>query len=238
MAESIPRPDYPATPYGATAVPARRSSWGAIFAGMFVALVVNLTLNLLGLAVGLSASYGGGAGGGTSLGVGIWFTIATIISLFIGGLVAGRMTNLRSVEGMFQGLVVWGLATFTVLLFAGGIVPLVNQEGGAARHALFQPTWLSQNYGYAGNQPQQAQPVQPNAQQPANASESGGNPITQATRANEHVGLPLIGAAWWGFGALFAGGIAAALGGWLGAPRGDSYYRMEGAGPGTTIRAP
>jgi hypothetical protein len=211
---------------------------------MFVALVVNLTLNLLGLAVGLSASYGGNAaGGGTSLGVGIWFTIASVISLFIGGLVAGRMTNMRSSEGMLQGLVVWGLATFTVLLFAGGLAPLVTQEGGSVRHALFQPGWMTQQnygYGYAGPQPQQPQQQAPSAgpsQQGVAAPESGGTPLTQATRVRERAGLPVIGAAWWGFGALFAGGIAAALGGWFGAPRGDKYP-MEGTGLGPTVRAP
>lgn len=98
----------------------RFMSWGAIFAGTFVALTVQVMLTLLGLAVRafdpviLQNTLAAGVG------VDIWLTVSSIISFFVGGLVAGRMLGIRSsLHGSLHGLTVWGLGTIFSLYMAG-----------------------------------------------------------------------------------------------------------------------
>src|SRR4051812_5097176 len=73
----------------------RRVSWGAVFAGMFIAIVTQILLALLGVGVGILSTdptgNAGASGKGLALGLGIWWAIASLISLFLGGWVAGRL---------------------------------------------------------------------------------------------------------------------------------------------------
>jgi hypothetical protein len=98
----------------------RFMSWGAIFAGTFVALTVQVMLTLLGLAVRafnpviLQNTLTAGVG------VDIWLIVSSIISLFVGGLVAGRMLGIRSpLHGSLHGLAVWGICTIFSLYMVG-----------------------------------------------------------------------------------------------------------------------
>lgn len=90
-----------------------RLSWGAIFAGFVVATVTQIVLSVLGMAIGFSVwdpRTGGYAGVG--IGAAIWFAATAIVSLFLGGLVLGRLAGvLKTKDGMLHGVVMWGLST-------------------------------------------------------------------------------------------------------------------------------
>jgi hypothetical protein len=90
-----------------------RISWGAIFAGALTAIVVAFLLNLLGLGIGLTTidpmtetKPFEGLGTGTL----IWWGISNLAALFIGGMVAGRMSGLpANSDGGLHGFLAWAL---------------------------------------------------------------------------------------------------------------------------------
>jgi len=76
-----------------------RISWEAILAGTLTALVVVSMLNLLGLGIGFSTIDPmtendplNGLGTGTL----IWLGLSNLVALFVGGMVAGRMSGYPS----------------------------------------------------------------------------------------------------------------------------------------------
>jgi hypothetical protein len=75
-----------------------RISWAAIFAGLIVALGVELLLSLLGIGIGASMIHAvnGTSASASSIGIGsgIWFLVSTLIALFSGGWVAGRLAGM------------------------------------------------------------------------------------------------------------------------------------------------
>lgn len=99
----------------------KRISWGAIFAGVVVALVIELGLGILGLGIGLGVinpATEQAPFAGVGIGAGIWFAISTVIALFAGGWVAGKMAGYpRSTTGFLHGMVMWGLATLLSFYF-------------------------------------------------------------------------------------------------------------------------
>lgn len=114
-----------------------RISWGAIIAGGITALSVAFLLNILGLGIGLStvdplteANPLDGLGTGTA----IWWGISNFAALFIGGMVAARMSGLPSnVDGALHGFLAWALYSLvTVYLVSSSIGGVVNGIAGAA----------------------------------------------------------------------------------------------------------
>src|SRR6476619_4773926 len=107
----------------------RRISWGAIAAGIVVVLVVQLMLMLLGLAIGTAtidpATTGSPEATTLGIGGGIWWLLATAISVFAGAWVAGRLAGMpTSTDGMLHGIVTWAAATLL------GIYLLTTTIGG------------------------------------------------------------------------------------------------------------
>ena len=96
-----------------------RVSWGAIFAGVAMALVTQLTLSLLGLGIGLSTIeplYEARPFENLGIGSVIWWGVTMLISLFIGGWVAGRLVGTpKPTYSVLHGLLTWSL--FTLLTF-------------------------------------------------------------------------------------------------------------------------
>lgn len=102
----------------------KRVSWGAIFAGAAFAATLQIWFNLVGLAIGLAA-FDPLAEGFTGLGVGavIWLVGATVISLFCGGLLAGRLTGSPSqLDRTLHGVCTWAVTTlFGMWIISSGV---------------------------------------------------------------------------------------------------------------------
>ncbi len=116
--------------------PLRRVSWGAVIAGMVIAIAVQMVLSLLGAGIGFStidplrqstpdaSSFG--------IGAGIWWAVSSIISLFIGGWVAGHLAGSpEKTDALLHGLLTWALAAIvTAYLLASAVGAVVR--GGAS----------------------------------------------------------------------------------------------------------
>lgn len=92
--------------------------WAAIIGGGVAGMGSYMLLELLGLATGLTALNPQSAEpvGGVPLGMGIWTGLITLVSAFIGGYIAARMSGLsRTSDGLLHGFVTWA---GTVILFA------------------------------------------------------------------------------------------------------------------------
>lgn len=104
--------------------------WGAVLAGVAVGLSIQLLLTLLGVASGLSMASVAGSDVGSS-GPLIWAAVSMLISAFVGGYVAARMSGLkRRADGVLHGAVSWAVTT---LLFA----VLATSIGGALVGTVF-----------------------------------------------------------------------------------------------------
>jgi hypothetical protein len=122
----------------------RRISWQAIFGGLIMVLAVQLLLTVLGISIGATAinpMKQQNPGEEIGMVTAISWIVISVISLFVGGWVAGRLSGLgRSSEGAMHGLVTWGAATLlTVYLLSstvggilGGVGKLLSQVLPAA----------------------------------------------------------------------------------------------------------
>lgn len=106
-----------------------RVSWGGIFAGTLVALGTQLLLMLLGMGIGFGIinPVTQESLGAIGVGAGIWILASSLISLFIGGWVACRISGVsEKLRSALHGLVVWSLFTFTAFYLmtsaAGGLI--------------------------------------------------------------------------------------------------------------------
>ncbi len=93
----------------------RRAAWSAIFAAAFIAAGIEFTLTALGITLGvpiITAASPANPLGAVGAGAAFWLGITTIISLFIGGYAAGRLSgSLRPAMGLWHGLAMWGLVS-------------------------------------------------------------------------------------------------------------------------------
>jgi hypothetical protein len=115
--------------------PGTRVSWSGVFGGVIVGVGTLLLLTALGLAVGITAvdpldpnasAIGTGAA--------IWSGLSLLISLFVGGWSAARMSMLWDrTAALFQGTLVWALSMLLILwLAASGIGLIAGQAFGLA----------------------------------------------------------------------------------------------------------
>jgi hypothetical protein len=151
-------------------------------AGVIIVLIVQFLLSLLGVGIGASTidpSHRGGTPEASSFGIGagLWWVVCSLISVFAGAWVAGRLAGMPDrTDGMLHGLVTWGLAmllliyllTTTVSSLVGGAFGIVGSAmqtagQGAAAGAAQQPGLLGpfqqdiqQLLGRARQQAQQA----------------------------------------------------------------------------------
>jgi hypothetical protein len=110
-----------------------RMSWGAVFAGFVVALALQALFSLLGAGLGAGAidpTEPGATFGGLGWGTGLYWLITSVISLFAGGWVAGRVAGtLFLPSAVVHGVCVWALATLAALYLTA------SAAGSAARLA-------------------------------------------------------------------------------------------------------
>jgi hypothetical protein len=120
---------------------ANRISWAAILAGAVLTLAIQLMLSLLGVGVGaatINPNAGQNAMSGLGAGSILWLIFSSIIALFVGGCVAGRLSGFtKRVDGLIHGAVVWGATTLVTLYFltsaAGGLISgAAGMVGGIA----------------------------------------------------------------------------------------------------------
>ncbi len=113
-----------------------RITWGAIIAGALTALAVVTMLNLLGLGIGLSTIDPmtendplSGLGTGTL----IWLGLSNLAALFVGGMVAGRMSGFPSQKDAgLHGFLAWALyAVVSFLLITSAVGSMVNGVSSA-----------------------------------------------------------------------------------------------------------
>jgi hypothetical protein len=115
----------------------RRISTAAVFGGLFVALGIQLLLSLLGIGLGASTIHptqeNGASAQNVGLGSAIWFAISSLISLFIGGWIAGRLAGIpRSIDAVIHGLITWSLsALFTIYLLSTTVGVIITGATGA-----------------------------------------------------------------------------------------------------------
>lgn len=99
-----------------------RVSWAAIFAGVACALGVTVLLSLLGLAIGFGVVdpiEDRNPTGGMATGSGIWFGLTTIVALFVGGFVGGRLAGIpMKMTAMLHGAVIWAITTIAMVYMA------------------------------------------------------------------------------------------------------------------------
>ncbi len=125
----------------AYAPPQRRISWGAVFAGALLALITELALSLLGAGIGLSTIdplQEQNPVNGLGTGAVIWYGLSTLVALYVGGLVAGRLAGApRRADGLLHGLLSWALVTlFTFYLLTTAVGSIISGVGGVAGRAL------------------------------------------------------------------------------------------------------
>lgn len=127
--------EYPAAPIQ------RSFSWTGIFAGTFLFLAIEVTFGVLGVAIFGSATNPVAAnpvGEGVSAGIGIWMVILSIIALYFGGKLSGRLTGASTRNaGMYAGLVTFGMSVFTAILITA--FALMSTVGGTAAMATASP---------------------------------------------------------------------------------------------------
>ncbi len=88
-----------------------RVNWGAVFAGLVIATALQVVLTVLGAAIGLTALDGPDSGRAFGIGAGIWALLVPLVSLFVGGMTAGHLANVRDrTDGFLHGALVWGLS--------------------------------------------------------------------------------------------------------------------------------
>jgi len=110
-------------------------SWGAIFAGVAIALVVQLLLNLLGAGIGAAVIDPGSNDNPSattlSVSTAAWFIVSGIISAFLGGYIASRLSGrpVRSTGGLH------GVATFAVTTLV--VIYLLTTSVGALVGGIF-----------------------------------------------------------------------------------------------------
>lgn len=141
---------------------AKRISWPAIFAGVVCAMGVQLFLSLLGVGIGASTIdplQENNPMAGVGSGAGLWFVFSSLVSLYVGGYVAGRVCGfVRRGDGMLHGILAWGLMSLlTVYLLSSALGRIMggvtNVFGQTARTvAAVAPQIVSEVGSQLGNE--------------------------------------------------------------------------------------
>lgn len=143
----------------------RPLSWSSIFLGALLALAISASLHILGLGITASAVDTNNKASDTLITVGgvsgVWFLVATAISLFVGGFVASSLAHtFTSSRAAVYGLGVWAMTT---LVSIAVIAPaLINGAGSAANTAGAVVDRAASVLGASGNTAGQAAQNAPN----------------------------------------------------------------------------
>lgn len=109
-----------------------RISWRSIFAGVIAVLAVSILLSLLGVALGfalLDPESATDIGNGSGTAVTIWTIISLLISLGVGGFIAGKLAGN---DGLIHGFLVWSLALLVGIWFGAMTINNAARITGSA----------------------------------------------------------------------------------------------------------
>jgi hypothetical protein len=208
--------EIPAAPIAA--VPGRRVSWGAIWAGMFVTVVLQVMFTVLGVACGIASLNPflnpPSEPTGSSYGALIWLLVSWLVAVWLGARVGGWMSGgPRRSDGSVHGVVVWSFAAAVILLLlTGASGARLGQSRGLARY------W-NRSTTMTARAPSGSTALAPTGRTPAE-TENQNQSSQHAAPANTGVNSPGgkgWGPALWTFIALILGLGAAAWGGAMGA---------------------
>jgi len=212
--DHTPHPVHENAPYAYSLI-----SWGSVLAGAAIAVVIGVMLNILGLAFGLSTLQPGdpNAGEAFGAGAGLWLALSTLLGMLVGGYVAARSAhNPDHHEGILHGAAVWAVGFLLALFLTGSTVggaafSGIQAAGGAAEAAT------SQAAGQAADT--------------ARAAADAATPDTPVERERAEAAADAGGAAaFWAFITMLASGVAAVIGGTLGARHDEKLHRPRGSG--------
>lgn len=122
----------------------KRISWAAVFAGVLIAVVIQITLSLLGIGIGLSTvdpKTEENPVQGLGVGAGIWYVVSSLIALFTGGWVAGRLSRTnQEFDGAIHGLLTWSIVSLLTLYFVttaiGGVLGGIGKLVGSTLNVV------------------------------------------------------------------------------------------------------
>ncbi|HEX3985740.1 MAG TPA: hypothetical protein VHX13_03935 [Acidobacteriaceae bacterium] len=129
--------------YRASGVPVVRSvtPWGAIWAGVFSFTAIWAVFGLLGAAIFSTAGNTANPSTGIGWGMGIWSIVLTMVAMYVGGHVTGRLASVTSRnEGALCGMTMFGLAVIAALVV---VVLSGVAAGNGAASAPFMLTVFS-----------------------------------------------------------------------------------------------
>lgn len=212
------------TAYPPAPVFARRISWGAIIAGLIVTLVCQISFTMLGVAIGVATIEPLNEQKpleGLGTGAAIWWIASSLISLSLGGCVAGRLAGVpRRGDGALHGIIMWGTVTLITFLLVG--TALGGLFGGAF-NALSKSVNSTLGQGAPAQIGEQIKGELDQLQRQAETTIQQG-PVTpqadeQLPETGQKAAPGTAKAALWSFVALLFGALVSALGGSRGAPR-------------------
>lgn len=108
--------------YGMRAWMRDRVRLAPVFAGFFVAVATNVFLVTTGIAIGVLSSSAptGGIAVAFATTTFIWFIVSSWLSLWLGGWFAAHMAGVAGMmDGILNGVAVWGLFIFASVLLGG-----------------------------------------------------------------------------------------------------------------------
>jgi len=207
----------------------KRISWGAIFAGVVVAVVIQMLLTLLGVGIGAAAIdplQQSHPGKGMGIGAAIWLFVSSLISIYAGARVAGKMaaTQVRS-DRMLHGILTWGTTAILSVLFltttAGALL------GGAASLLGGATSMASQNPAVMDKLQQQMGGTQLSPTGRESDPQQAAQMEQKAREAGDVAAKRVSQSALWSFFLLLVSAAVAAFAGTAG-DRGDSnVYSSE-----------
>lgn len=134
--------------------------WGAIWGGLLTAIGVLILLSVLASAIGITAAQETAVEGEDASRIGgVVSAVLALIAFFVGGYVAGRMSESSdNGSGALNGFLVWALALVLILVLAafgagaafgtlaqnfGPVVPGAEVDPAAAADAAQSAAWIA-----------------------------------------------------------------------------------------------
>lgn len=108
----------------------KKISWGSVIAGLFTVIAITILLSILGTGLGFSIidPYADSPTSGVGMTFLIWSVVSFLISIFLGGYVAGR---LAASTGAIHGFLVWATTLVLSVIFSSFIVVGMIKIAGA-----------------------------------------------------------------------------------------------------------